>query len=69
MGSTDNLQLMKKAPFSIEDGEVVGNYIYRKKDHIGAGYTSHVFKCHSKKDDSQHAIKVIDMKKYSASSL
>ena len=69
MGSTDNLQILKKTPFIYEDAEVIGNYVYRKKDQIGAGYTSYVFKGKVIKDNSYYAIKVIDTKKYSASSL
>lgn len=52
MGSTDNLHLLKKTPFIHEDGEIVGNYVYRKKDQIGAGYTSHVFKGRGLKDNN-----------------
>ena len=52
MGSTDNLQILKKTPFIYEDAEVIGNYVYRKKDQIGAGYTSYVFKGKGIKDNS-----------------
>ena len=52
MGSTDNLQAIKKNNFMAEDAEKIGNYIYRKKDQIGAGYTSHVYRCRSIKDNT-----------------
>jgi hypothetical protein len=52
-----------------EDIEVIGHYFYKKKDEIGSGYTSHVYRCRSHEKDGDFAIKVIELKKYSASSL
>jgi hypothetical protein len=52
-----------------QDEMTVGNYSYRKSDEIGSGYSSKVYKAISLKDNQQYAIKVIDTKKHSSSSL
>ena len=54
----------------IEDEIVIGDYKYRPSDEIGAGYSSRVFKGRSRSNPmAEYAIKVIEMRKFSASSL
>lgn len=68
-GSLGSLQLGKTNSVFSEDTESIGAFTYRRKDEIGSGYTSHVYRCRSSKDDNDYAVKVIELKKYSSSSL
>ena len=46
----------------------IGDYFYRPSEEIGAGYSSRVYRA-SDRDCRSYAIKVIDMKRFSASGL
>jgi|JI6StandDraft_1071083.scaffolds.fasta_scaffold11740_3 serine/threonine protein kinase len=45
----------------------IENYTYRTSNCIGEGYTSKVYKCSKDGSNETFAIKVVDLKKYSAS--
>ena len=47
----------------------IGNYTYYTNKEIGSGYSSKVYKAYSSEDNEEYAIKVIELKKYSPSSL
>jgi glycyl-tRNA synthetase (class II) len=68
-GSTSDLLATKTTIGFKDEIETIGHYSYRRKDEIGSGYTSHVYRCRSIEKESDYAIKVIELKKYSASSL
>jgi hypothetical protein len=44
---------MAKTTTSIkDDSEMIGHYLYRKRDEIGSGYTSRVYKCKNIENES-----------------
>ena len=55
----------------LKEGEVrVGSYKYDARDHLGKGYSSHVFKgCEFDNPHKRVAVKVIDLKKFKGASL
>jgi hypothetical protein len=65
-GSTS--KLLASASRFIEDEIIVGNYSYKVSDEIGAGYSSRVYKG-TGKDKTECAVKVIEMKRFSASGM
>ena len=51
-----------------QDEILIGNYFYRPSEQIGAGYSSRVYRA-SDRQGLSYAIKVINMKRFSTSSL
>jgi serine/threonine protein kinase len=67
-GSTSKLHSYNSILLSDSERKI-GSYFYDVAKEIGSGYSSKVFKGRSSKDDSDCAVKVIELKKYSESSL
>ena len=67
-GSTSKLQSCNSV-LLCESERKIGSYYYDVTREVGSGYSSKVFKGRSAKDDSECAVKVIDLKKYTESSL
>ncbi len=65
-GSTT--KLMESTSRYCDDEVVVGDYTYRVSDEIGAGYSSRVYRAVGK-DGLDYAMKVIEMRRFSASGL
>lgn len=65
-GSTN--KLMESTSRYCEDEVVIGDYWYRPSDEIGAGYSSRVYRAQGK-DGQEYAMKVIEMRRFSASGL
>lgn len=65
-GSTS--KLLASASRFREDEVCIGDYRYRVADEIGAGYSSRVYRA-TGKDKQDYAVKVIEMRRFSASGL
>lgn len=69
VGSTTTLLSGKTYNNFESETQTIGHYTYNLKHEIGNGYTSKVYKCKNTKDNSDLAVKVIDLKKYTPSSI
>ena len=68
-GSVTKIITNSVAQIFDEEPDTIGNYKIDKTKQIGSGYSSKVYKATSKSDSQEYAVKVISMKKMSASSL
>jgi serine/threonine protein kinase len=67
-GSTSKLKSYNST-LLCESDRKVGNYSYSSTEEIGSGYSSKVYRGRSTKDNSECAVKVIELKRYSEQSL